>query len=141
MAKLDYFAPTPSFLITFIHKKASRLDKTVPQLVRLHVLEVELPRFSGNFKQRIAALHAYVQMAPPAPPSAAGAEESVAQGLPTAPPPLTSPATPPAPSDGEAGTSGGPEEIAAFNVLLLHDGSSLVVDQRTLQALVVVALC
>jgi hypothetical protein len=34
------------------------------------VLEVDLPRFSGNFKQRIAALHAYVQMAPPTPEAA-----------------------------------------------------------------------
>jgi len=38
MAKLEYFAPTPSFLIAFIHKNASRLDETVPQLVRPHQL-------------------------------------------------------------------------------------------------------
>jgi|SRR5690242_1806008 len=38
MAKLDYLASTPCFLVAFIHKNASRLDETVPQLVRLHQL-------------------------------------------------------------------------------------------------------
>src|SRR5947209_7268460 len=40
------------------------------------LLEVELPRFSGNFKQRIAALHAYVQMAPPTPEGDAATAEA-----------------------------------------------------------------
>ena len=38
MAKLDYFAPTPCFPVALIHKNSSRLDETVPQLVRLHQL-------------------------------------------------------------------------------------------------------
>ena len=38
MAKLDYFASTPCSPVALIHKNASRLDETVPQLVRLHQL-------------------------------------------------------------------------------------------------------
>jgi hypothetical protein len=34
------------------------------------LVEVELPKFSANFKQRIEALEAYVRMAPPPTPSA-----------------------------------------------------------------------
>jgi hypothetical protein len=37
------------------------------------VLEVDLPRFSANFKQRLAALDAYVHLAPPATPNAPSA--------------------------------------------------------------------
>jgi hypothetical protein len=50
------------------------------------VLEIELPRFSGNFKQRIAALYAYVQMAPATP-------EGEAVGAPASEPPAEAPPT------------------------------------------------
>ncbi len=46
------------------------------------VLEVDLPRFSANFKQRIEALDAYIHLTPPptpAIPGAVGPEGSVAQ--------------------------------------------------------------
>ena len=53
------------------------------------VLEVDLPRFSANFKQRIAALDAYVHMAPPPTPDVPGAAlnstEPVAEALPAEP--------------------------------------------------------